>query len=143
MATYTYWRLNVYNQDGWNVVTVVDWKFYDGSSTQIATTGGTASASDSTFGAASNAFDGNASTFWATGSAPTPSAPHWLQYQFASAITPATFSITARNDSLYYQAPGSLSLQGSNDGTNWTTVGNYSAGWSSAGQTQTFAVGSY
>jgi alpha-L-fucosidase 2 len=139
--TYSYWRLSAINST-YNVLSIAEIKFYDSGGSQIATTGGTASADDVTFGAASNAFDGNASTFWATSSQATPASPHWIQYQFPSAVTPATYSIAIRNDILF-QCPDSWSLQGSNDGSTWTTIGNYSAPWTSAGQVQTFSVGSF
>jgi len=137
MPTATYWRFTVTNST-YTVLAISEIKFFDGTSTQIPTTGGTASTDDATNGAAANAFDGNAATFWATGSPATPSAPHWIQYQFTSAVTPVTYSLT--NRSTNFQNPDSWTLQSSNDGSTWTTVGNYSAAWTSAGQTLTFNV---
>ena len=124
---------------------IAEWKFFDGGGTQIATTGGTASASGVGFGLGpANAFDGSSSTFWDSGDQATAAIPDWLQYQFTSAVTVASFSIQARNDATYYaQAPASWALQGSSDGSTWTTIGKYSAKWASANQTQTFDVGSF
>src|SRR5689334_14274860 len=107
MPSYTYWRLNFINSTR-NVLAIAEIKFYDSGSTQIATTGGTASADDASFGAAANAFDGSASTFWATGSPATPTGPHWIQYQFASAVAVASYSIANRSDA-NWQNPDSWS----------------------------------
>lgn len=142
-TTSTYWRIYIYDQGGSNALAVAELKFFDGTGTQISTTGGTASASSTAFGTSvSSAFDGNASTFWATNN-PTYVSPAWLQYQFSGNVTVASFSITARNDSNFSQAPGSFALQSSNDGSTWTTIGNYSFAWTSAGQAQTFTAAAY
>jgi len=134
--------MNVLNPGGHSVVSVCAWKFFDSGATQIPTTGGTASASDVSWGAAANAFDGNASTFWSAGPYPTPASPQWVQYQFASAVNPATFSITARNDSFWMQAPDSFALLASNDGTTWDTIGYYGKAFTGgAGTTNTYTVG--
>jgi len=137
---YSRWRLNVFNISGHSVVSLADWKLYDASSTLIPTTSGTASASDSTYGSQNNAFDGNAGTFWASAYAPSPSAPQWLQYQFAAPVDVASFSLTSRSSGEYMQSPDSFALLGSNDGVTWTTVGYFSAGWSANGQVNTFTV---
>lgn len=138
---FSFWRLTIANQDGSVTCTVPELKFYNASAVQIPTTGGAAAASDTTSFAAAHAFDGNTATLWAAGSvAPSAAAPHWLQYQFSSAVAVASFSITTRNDSFYMQAPGAFVLSASNDGATWVVQGGFSATWSSAGQVKTFAL---
>lgn len=142
MPSYTYWRIFVLNS-GTNTTSVAELKFFDSLGSQIPTTAGTASASSvfSTFVAA-NAFDGSGSTFWDSSTTPNLTAPTWLQYQFPSAVAVNTFSIQARNDSSFTQTPLWFALQASNDGSTWTTIGNYTASsWTTAGQTQTFTAG--
>lgn len=148
MPSFTYWRLYILAGGGnpaggpGNALALAEWKFYDGLGVQIPTTGGTPSASNSGFGAAANAFDGNVNTFWAASVGAASYAPQWIQYQFASAVNPATFSLTCRNDSFYVQGPDAWQLQASNDGVTWTPMGNYSlnSAWISAAQVQTFTV---
>jgi hypothetical protein len=132
--------LTLYNRGGGNQFAVADWKLYSAGSVLIPTTGGTPSASSSAAGTPADAFDSNPATYWG-GSA--FAGTQWLQYQFASAVDPATFSITTRNDFMYMAGPGSFTLMGSNDGSTWTTIANYSAVWASAGQTITFTVGAF
>lgn len=148
MAAFLYWRLNVINGGGSSSggpgfsLALAEWKFFDAGSAQIPTTGGTAAASTAGFGAAANAFDGDINTFWGATVGTSPSAPQWIQYQFPSPVTPASFSLTARNDAFYVQAPDAWQLQASNDGVTWTPMGNYSlnAAWTSDAQVQTFTV---
>jgi hypothetical protein len=139
--TYQYFRLVC--TSALNSCSIAEWKFFDGSGSQIATTGGTASANQGS-GNAANAFDGNTSTWSDGGSTPSYANPYWIQYQFASAVTVGSFSITSRNDGTWYaQAPQAWSIQGSNDGSTWTTIGYYSAVWTGALQTQTFTLGAF
>ena len=143
MAAHTYWRLLIYGPKGQDVA-ITEWKFFDSGGTPIATTGGTPLSSSNNGGEGpANAFDGNTSTIWTPNPAPNFANPQWLRYQFPSAVDPATYSIQNRNASSPLWAPDSWSLQSSDDGTTWTTVGNYSAAWTSALQTQTFTVGAY
>lgn len=149
MASYSYWRLYVLAGGGnpgggsGNALSLAEWTFYDGSGVQIPTgTSGTPIASSSGSGAASNAFDGNINTFWGANVGAASYAPQWIEYHFPSAVTVGSFSLTARNDSYYVQAPDSWLLQASNDGLTWTAMGAYSlnSAWISAGQVQTFTV---
>jgi hypothetical protein len=143
MPAHSYWRLLIYGPKGQDVA-ITEWKFFDSGSTQIATTGGTPLSSSNNGGEGpANAFDGNTSTIWTPNPAPNFANPQWLRYQFPSAVTPATYSIQNRNASSPLWAPDSWSLQSSDDGTTWTTVGNYSAAWTTPLQTQTFTVGAY
>lgn len=130
-STYQYWRLSFNgptNGAGTNVVSIAEWKFFDGSDTQVATSGGTASASTTLSGtSAANAFDGNTSTLWASTAQPSSGSPQWLQYQFSSAITASFISLTITGDVNFWfkQAPTAFLIQGSPDGTTWTTIETY------------------
>lgn len=136
-----YWRLFI--TAAFNTCSIAEWKMFDGTGTQIPTTGGTATAS-SVFGTppafpASNAFDGNPNTFWNAAATPTVALPQWIQYQFPSAVDVVSFSLQMRNDSNPDQGPRDFSLQASNDGSSWTTVYQYSgAGWATLAEVQTF-----
>lgn len=141
MAAYTHWRLLIYDQVVYGPLTVSQWQFYNASAVEIPATGGTASASDSTYNPASNVFDGNINTWWGSGVLPTPAAPQWLQYQFPAPVDVASFSFAVRNDGSWIQGPASVGLQGSNNGTTWTLLGMYSAMVTASGQSFTFQVG--
>jgi len=121
-----YWRLQIFSG---TFPCVNEWVPYDGAGTQIATTGGTASADNSAFGAAANAFDGNASTFWSANN----TFPHWLQYQFPSAVEIASFTILSNNGG-FAKAIIDFDLQYSDDGSTWFTKYSYrGVSWSSIG----------
>jgi hypothetical protein len=83
--------------------------------------GGTPSASSeySASYPASNAFDGNASSFWcskATG------LPQWIQYDLGEGLAKRVveYTLTARSPS--YNPANSFVFAGSNNGTDWTTI---------------------
>src|SRR5215831_12039672 len=127
MAAHPYWRLLIYGGGG-DAPSVAEWAFFGTGGTSIPATGGTplASSTYSSSYLAAYAFDGNSSTFWAANNVASNSAPEWLQYHFTSAVDIQSFSITARPDGFYYQAPSNFALQASDDGSTWTTLGNYS-----------------
>lgn len=137
MAAHAYWRINV-TAAPTGYVGIAEWKLFDSTSTQIPTTGGTASASTAYPGQpASNAFDGNASTFWLTNG----SAPHFLAYQFASAVDVASISIqnAAAGSGNDQHTAQDFTLDYSDNGSTWTTLYTYKgAGWGSGGRTITF-----
>lgn len=144
------YRLLITSTSSSGSTSIAEWKLYDATSTLIPTTTYSAAASSVYTGSGTSsaptpylAFDGSASTWWNSGGTPTGGSPEWLSYDFASSVSIASFSIQARNDgSLYLQSPLNFSLQFSTDGgATWTTAGAYTAaGWSSAGQTQSFNV---
>lgn len=82
--------------------------------------GGTASASDASFGAAANAIDDNGSTFWAT---VNPSMMQWWRYDYGvgNSANIREVAVTARNDASSHQAPGQIVLRYSDDGSSWVT----------------------
>jgi hypothetical protein len=104
------------------------------------TTGGTPSASSIYSGSypSSNAFDLNAATLWASGTSPTP---HWIAYQFATAVDIGSISWRARADAVPEQNPKDLYIESSDDGVNWTLRAEHTgiATWS-LGEERTFVA---
>jgi len=69
------------------------------------------------------AFDGNASMPWVVAS---PTRTGWVRYKFASPVVVSGFSIQNRDENTtWICSPASFSLQGSNDGNSWTTLGSF------------------
>lgn len=104
-------------------------------------TGGAATASDSYPGLPpSNAFDGNPATLWGTNAGMAPNS--WLKYAFASAVSVAEVTITARGDAPNYgvsQTPKSFRIESSPDNVTWSTEWTVAdAGAWSDGETKTF-----
>jgi len=64
------------------------------------------------------AFDGNAGTKWYTGA---PTGAGWIQIQLKWGYVISQYSITSANDA-DGRDPKDWTLQGSNDGTNWTVL---------------------
>jgi Ricin-type beta-trefoil lectin domain/NedA-like, galactose-binding domain len=83
--------------------------------------GGTVSASapGSSINVMTKAFDGDASTKWYLGGSSTP----WIAYRFGGATSHVvtSYSVTSGDD-WTDRDPTAWELQGSNDGTNWTTL---------------------
>ncbi len=79
--------------------------------------GGTATASDP--GPVNNVFDGNAATKWYFINSPRP----WIAYQFGGVMryVVTSYSVTSGDD-WPDRDPAAWQLQGSNDGTTWTTL---------------------
>jgi hypothetical protein len=133
---HVYWRILLTNScGGAGATSISEFTMYDAGGLQIPTTGGSASASTSVGGLpASSAFDGNPSTFWASTSRATSSSPQWLQYQFSSGVSVASFTLTLRSGNLE-QSPIDVTLQYSDDGSTWTSLGQYNGlDWQSSGQ---------
>lgn len=102
---------------------------------------GTASASLATSGnEAWKAFDNDSGTSWESDAG----FPAWLQYQFPSAKTATSYAITA--DVTPTLDPTDWTLEGSNDGSTWTTLDTVSGESFTSGQRKTFTpttTGSY
>lgn len=126
-TAFRYWRLFCFQSDGGgNRIYALDViELRDGAGNDLcATVGGTASAS-SAQGAypASAAFAGN-SGYWATGESATGQ-PEWIQWDFGSGNEQivSELHLKARaSGSVSPRAPAGYFLQGSNDGSEWTTV---------------------
>lgn len=84
--------------------------------TPLSRTGWGASVSDATFGAASNAIDGNTSTIWATNG----SFPAWIVLDMLSAQTFNALTYLPRQDG-WLDFPGSIEIYVSSDGVTWGT----------------------
>ena len=90
----------------------------DGSGSNLFT-GGTASASGAYSDQTANlAFDGNAATYWESDDA--ASGFRWLRYDLASAVVIRNFYLSSTT--YPSEVPRDFLLQGSNDGTSWTTL---------------------
>ena len=88
--------------------------------------GGTAIESGhyTTYGCA-NAFNGNIEDVWASQSFQNVALAHWVGYQFARAyrLKEIKYMVKYINEgSSHLTSNSALTLQGSNDGTSWTTV---------------------
>jgi hypothetical protein len=118
--------------------------FRDGPGGAILSTGGTALASRTDSGPASNAFDGNAATIWeADGYTDTVSA-FLIGYQFAAPVAPAWVDMQSRDNtsfSNHLKANNGGEIWVSNDGRNWLVKTAYAMpAFNAASQTQGFAI---
>ncbi len=140
-TAYKYYRLNMTGMMRGSTAStyfsVAELALYNGS-TAVSYTGATYSASSSLSGyAVGNAFDGSTSTIWHTDGAPESA---WIQVQLASASKITSFAITPRTDQ--NDRLNAFTLQGSNDGSTWTTLytgTNTASGWAQ-GATKTFTI---
>ena len=124
-AGHVFWRVHITSSaaSGYDFsgIAEVEMRATVGGADQCS--GGTA-ISDSQFDtstyAQTNAFDNNSATRWTS----TDTAfPHWIRYQFASAVSVAQLSLQAPH--ITGEAPNSprdFTLQWSDDGSAWTTV---------------------
>jgi hypothetical protein len=141
----TYWRVAISASNGGTYSALEQVNFFnvvDDIITQVAATGGTASASSiySSIYNADKAFDNNYNTAWLTVNGGVPS---WIQYQFASAVDVNALSLKATSSAIIanptQQAPKDFKLQSSNDGSNFTDVLTYTdISWTDAYQLRTF-----
>ena len=85
-------------------------------------------------------FDRNISTVWASSST---TVAQWIQIQLPEAKYCNLVQITTRNDSYWNQIPTSFDVQGSNNGSDWTTlVSETNVNWTGQGQTKSFDISS-
>lgn len=101
---------------------------------------GTAYASSETANTASQAFDNNPSTRWASASG--ESAPQWIGYDFGSAVSVAQVTIQAGSGAgIPDRAPRSFEVQYSADGSTWETAASFSneSEWT-AGEVRAYSV---
>lgn len=91
-----------------------------------AATGGTAIAGATGGGAAADAFDSNAGTYWANNGGGGDPGPSWLGYDFGSGNNKVISEVMwqARNDSgaAAEQSPTRGVIQASSDNTNWSSI---------------------
>jgi len=128
MATHRYWRLRATADCGngnENYCAVGTLQLRTSIGGSDVASGGTPSA-DSTLGGfpASNAFDGNNSTSWISGSG---AYPHWIKYDFGAGNEKdiVEMAVAGRLDSssaFAYQSPRDFTLDYSDDDSSWTTL---------------------
>lgn len=133
------WRINVSAVDGGAGVSLAEMQFRATVGGASLCVGGAPSASSIFSGGqpASNAFDGNPSTIWASASGP----PQWLRYDFATGSDVNQVMIQAREDGgTYGQTPASFDVESSADGSTWDLEWSVtgSTGWS-ASEIRTFS----
>lgn len=103
-------------------------------------TGGTPSAASILGGApASNAFDGNPATIWAT--AAGQRYPTWIRYQFPSPVAIRQIMLQSRSGAEVNQNPRDFTVEYSDDGASWTAIASFTnvTGWASS-EIRTFLV---
>jgi hypothetical protein len=141
MSAHAYWRLNITANNGSpNNVTIAEMQYRTTVGGSNVATGGTATATNNLSGyAPSQAFDGNASTFWVSNTGPTV----YLAYHFTSAVAIVEYTMAARNDNAAYlpDTPKNWTLDFSDDGATWTTLATVTgqASWG-LGEVRTFEV---
>ncbi len=129
--TYTYWKFYfTLSTVGTGYIALSEIQFYL-SGTQITLTGGIVTASSSynaSTNPASNMFDSNQSTWW-TGRVDDTNSSVVYQFPLSTAVDEIIFY--SRTDDAY-QGPATITIQGSNDGINYTNLANYTANtWAS------------
>jgi hypothetical protein len=120
-GSHAYWELEIDSNNGHATLTgFTEFKFYDGTGTQIATTGGTAfsagSGTDQSGAGVANLFDGSTGTTWNRNSATNTK----CGYQFAS--PQAVGSIDLYCGTTMSVAPVKCRLRYSDDGVTYTTA---------------------
>jgi hypothetical protein len=109
--------------------------------TSNTTPEGVASAS-SIYGSSYDAFkalDKNTNTQWRAASGP----PQWLQYQFTSQVFVHTIEITGAGTSGSTNNPNSITIQASNDNTNFVDVATFNQEFTSTPTTLYIAYANY
>lgn len=135
-----YWRIHATaagTGTTWSSIAEVEMRATVGGADQC--TGGTVfydSQFDTTTNAAINAFDDSSTTIWYS----TDTAyPHWIGYQFASAVSVAQLSIQATTSPGY--APKDFTLQKADSLSGpWTTVLTVTGNTWTSGQIKLFTV---
>lgn len=137
-STTYYWRVDAVNTLGTTAGPV--WSFTTGTSVSIDHTDPvgtgtiTARAQINSAESADKAFDnlsssGTQNTSWSkwldNGGVPSISNPSWIQIQLPAAVIVNKIGLTSAND-VPDRDPENFNIQGSNDGTNWVTLNNWS-----------------
>jgi hypothetical protein len=133
---HSYWRVYITTNGGHAAIAIAELQFYDASGALLSSGGTPLATSTYSGSAASNAFDGNFTTYWASNN----QKPAGLGYQFSSSVDVVTVRLVPRED-LFTQAPKTLTVQYSDDGSSWvdatallstptwSTQQMYSASW--------------
>jgi hypothetical protein len=137
MSAHRYWRIFIYYTRTNTVPSIAEIQMRDSKGGSDLTGSGTASANNALYGAASNAFDNNTSTFWA----PNTKLDSWISYDFGAgnSYDIVELAITNRNDIWFYQAPQCFNLMYSDDGIIWIPKYYWiTPEWTNQGETKVF-----
>jgi hypothetical protein len=140
MAAHRYWRMNI-TATGTGASGIAELEFRDAVGGADKTGSGTASAQTAYPGwPASQAFDNNTGTGWASNDSPVP---QWIGYDFGSgnAYNIVEVYILPRQDGNHNQAPTAFDWQYSDDGSSWTTAVTKSGITWPTNAAQVFTVG--
>lgn len=119
---YRYYRLNISGtKGGINKCQLSEISWYIGASRQIPTS----SSGPSDYTNVSDSQDNNTATKWFAGD--STSLPHILVFDFTTPIKLTSYSFTSGDDSSYADGAGARNpddwtVEGSNDGSTWTTL---------------------
>lgn len=136
-----YWRVFISSSNSGSSTSVAEVEFHTSVGGSDVASGGTAIASTTGGGTASNAFDNNTATTWNPGA----TSSIWIGYDFGvgNEKNVVEYAIIAPNDASIDSAPKTFKLQWSDDGSTWTDASgslgatNTVADWILA-QTRTF-----
>jgi len=134
-VAHRYWRLYIWKPEVGTVPSIAEMELRSSLGGSDETGSGTASASNESWGAAANAFDGVTTNFWAPSGIPA-----WIAYDFGSGndLDIVEISITARNDAAYKQTPFKFDLEYSDNGSDWTVLYTFRSETYTQGQTRVF-----
>ncbi|MBZ9934342.1 discoidin domain-containing protein [Mesorhizobium sp. BR1-1-5] len=125
-----YWRISCTAVDGGARVAIAEILMRTTAWGANVATGGTASASDASFGAAANAFDGNPATVWRANSATAT-----ITYDFGSGNAKDIQQVVIKAfPTVPTESPKDFTIQYSDDSSSWTTLATITGqtGWSGA-----------
>lgn len=133
------WRIYITANEGHTNTSIAEIVFKEFDGTPLSYAGGTATASSQLSGSfvPGNAFDGNASSRWAT--AGGQQAPAWIEMEFAAPVAPWSVDIQAppvdANDS-----PRDFAIE-YYDGADWVAIKSYAGetGWAN-GEVRSFSL---
>lgn len=141
---YSYYRLNVTkNKADTNLMQLAEVQLFGPVYPDQVQQGGSISARGAIGDAerAEMAFDGLLTTKWLDNTAvPTAGQPSWVQLQFSAAKAVSSLAISSANDAPE-RDPENFSLQASNDGISWLTLGEWAGeSFDSRGQRRLFST---
>ncbi|WP_083099516.1 discoidin domain-containing protein [Pseudophaeobacter leonis] len=119
-ASYPHWRMNVSGVTSGSSIALAELELRSSYGGAQAAIGGTATTSNAAYGAAANAFDGHAATFWATNGV-----PEWLAYELPSPLSVMEIQLRSRSG-VTSQTPHVFTIEGSADGVAWDVVSTHS-----------------
>ncbi|MEW7289322.1 discoidin domain-containing protein [Aquimarina sp. 2304DJ70-9] len=149
-----YWRIDEVNTVGtttgatWSFTTTTETSTTVDHTDPVGTGVITARAQINSAESADRAFDnlstnGTQNSSWSkwldNGGAPSNANPSWIQIQLPAAVTVNKLAITSAND-VPGRDPENFNIQGSNNGTNWTTLSSWTAqSWANRFQRKEFS----